>query len=321
MGKKTLTKQQYRRIKANQTKRIQHHAQTTSLQDSSTATVVCRYSNQVLLQTEPDKLFKSGIRRQITDVVAGDNVIWEKTNDSCAVTARLPRKTVLGRPDRTGKIKAVAANIDKVIIVSAAEPEVSYLLLDSYLIACQLLGLPPMLVFNKVDLNVNHKAITAIYEPLGYPIFYTSTKTQTGILHFAEQLQQKTSVLVGQSGVGKSSLLNALIPNADALTQVISSHIQLGKHTTSSSTLYTLPTGGAIIDSPGVRSFGLWEVNTQEITEGFIEMAPLARQCKFSNCSHQGTPGCAIEKALAKREISPQRYQSFMYLLQKHTKN
>jgi ribosome biogenesis GTPase len=171
------------------------------------------------------------------------------------------------------------------------------------------------IVLIKVDLPCEtiQQELLACYKPLGYPVLLTSTHYKQSYELLKETLQHHTSIFVGQSGVGKSSLIAGILPHENNIqTAEISTTSKLGCHTTSNSRLYHLPSGGALIDSPGVREFGLWYMSIAEITQGYREFKPLISQCKFRNCNHKDTPGCAIKAALNEGKIAQKRYNSFI---------
>ncbi len=264
-------------------------------------------------------------RRNLEKIAVGDRVLWSQTGvDQGRVEKILPRRSLLARPNRNGKIRPVAANIDKVFVVFAIEPYCDFLLIDQYLAICENKTIDAELVFNKIDLgqNTDIENELLIYQSLNYPIHRVSTITQTGQEELRQALNQHISILTGQSGVGKSSLTNALIPNKDLKTKSISETTKHGRHTTTAATLYHLPDGGALIDSPGVAIFGLAELSEQQLTFGFREFQPLIEQCQFHNCRHLHDKGCAIYRAAETGEIAKSRYQRFLKLREKMpTKN
>lgn len=280
--------------------------------------VICRYAKHAEVEDEEKARIRCQIRSNIGSLVAGDKVIWQRTKESQTgvIIAKLERTSVLGRGDKQGEIRPVAANVNQMIIVTAAKPELSTLLLDSYLVAAETLNINPIIVFNKMDLLPKPKVLMD-YQAIGYTLICTSTKSLAGLNTLSHQLQNQISVFVGQSGVGKSSIISILDPNAHAKTNAISKQSELGKHTTSNSTLYHLSQGGSIIDSPGIREFGLWHMDKQTLIEGFVEFRPYIGQCKFKNCSHQHEIQCAFKDALSEGLISSHRFNSLKQLLTK----
>ncbi len=214
-------------------------------------------------------------------------------------------------------MKALAANIDRILVVAAPAPLYSPDLINQYLAAAELTGIQPLLVFNKIDLvdQQNRDKVEALldtYRDIGYPVITASTKSDHGLDTLIAELRRHTSVFVGQSGVGKSSLVQALLPDTSISVGELSAQSGLGQHTTSTARLYHLPRGGQIIDSPGVREFRLWPMSRQQLAQGFAEFRPWLGQCKFRDCTHQHEPGCALLEAVARGDISPIRLESYL---------
>ncbi len=262
-------------------------------------------------------------RRQLGIAAVGDQVLWEKTGpDQGRVTELLPRRSVLTRPARQGKTRPVAANIDKVIVVFATKPRCDFLLIDQYLAVCENRNISAELVFNKIDLspNAERQRITAEltrYQDMGYRLHSVSATTGKGLSTLTDTLTNKTSILAGQSGVGKSSLTNVLIPDKLLKTNTLSEANAHGRHTTTTATLYHLPNGGDLIDSPGVAIFGLAGLTEAQLAYGFREFQPFIEACQFNDCRHQKDKGCAVRNAVENQVISLMRYQRFLKLKEK----
>lgn len=314
MAKIKLSKQQQRRIKDKKDQYSELITTDSLASNEHIGLVITRSSNKATVENGSGEIFKCSIRRNIDSLSAGDKVIWQQGEQSNVILACSPRTSVLGRPDHRGNIRAIAANVDQMIIVCAPLPQVSYLLIDSYLVAASFLGIEPIIVFNKTDLEHSNE-LKDIYQPLGYKVIETKAHQKETLHVLVEAMQNKTSVFTGQSGVGKSSLINTLIPNVQPHTQSISSHSQLGKHTTSASYLYHLPNGGDIIDSPGIREFSLWNIEKQQIPRHFKELSSIYNKCKYKNCSHLNEPFCAIDEAKKTHLICQERYASLYALI------
>ncbi len=267
--------------------------------------------------------FRCHMRTNLGSLVTGDRVVWRYNpkHGLGVVVAVLPRTSELNRPDAHGRERTVAANINQIVVVFAPYPEAHGNLIDRYLVAAHTLNIPVCLVLNKVDrISGNNQAkidsLTRIYEDLGYPLLRVSKATGEGMDTLTNQLSERISIFVGQSGVGKSSLVNKLLPNAQARVGELSQAKQKGTHTTTTAQLFHFPGGGDLIDSPGIREFGLWHMEPEQVLEGFIEMRELIGHCKFRDCRHQKEPGCAILKAEQEGRILPERLASYRQILQ-----
>ncbi|EHZ2552033.1 small ribosomal subunit biogenesis GTPase RsgA [Vibrio vulnificus] len=335
--KKKLTQGQVRRVRDNQQKRLKKQADTIQwdeamLGDSRRGLVITRFGQHADIEdTETGLIERCNLRRGIESLVSGDKVIWRKGLESMAgisgvVEAVEPRTSVLTRPDYYDGLKPVAANIDQMVIVSSVLPELSLNIIDRYLIAAETLGIEPLLVLNKIDLLQEAELATyrewlADYEKIGYKILYVSKRSGAGIAELEAQLQDRINIFVGQSGVGKSSLVNALIPELDIEEGEVSEQSGLGQHTTTAARLYHIPSGGNLIDSPGVREFGLWHLEPEEITKAYLEFRPYLGGCKFRDCKHADDPGCIIREAVENGEISEVRYDNYHRIIESMAEN
>jgi ribosome biogenesis GTPase len=227
----------------------------------------------------------------------------------------------LSRPDvHLLQPKPVAANVDRIVVVIAPEPQPFANLIDRYLVAADATGITPLLLLNKSDLldPIRHADIDPLlerYRRIGYTVLRASTVDAHGLDPLRDQLRDRTSVFVGQSGVGKSSLIRALIPGVDIRIGDLSAVENKGRHTTTTAKLFHLPGGGDLIDSPGIREFGLDHLDRAQIEQGFVEFQEWLGRCKFRDCRHDREPGCALREALAQGRIDPERMRSFLTIV------
>lgn len=264
-------------------------------------TCVASWGNHGLAAGPDRRLLPVHYRRSVGRPLCGDVVdIQQQTDNEWLVSHIHPRRNCFARGDRYGKQQQIAANIEQAMVVLAPEPAPSRDLIDRYLVAGELLDFSITLVLNKTDLPdqtvSEQRERLALYADLDYPVLETSAETGTGIGALADQLTGKCSMLVGQSGVGKSSLLNRLIPDLALQTNTLSTASGKGKHTTTIAQLYYFDARDArMIDSPGVWEYGLWSMSSDELARGFREFQPWLGQCKFNDCRHTGEPGCALQ--------------------------
>ncbi|MCQ8180658.1 ribosome small subunit-dependent GTPase A [Methylomonas sp. SURF-1] len=258
--------------------------------------------------------------RKLDTVVVGDQVLLSLSGpEQGRIEQILPRRSVLQRPSRGDQVRPVAANLDTIFVVFAAEPECDFLLLDQYLAICENCNIDAALVFNKIDIPCSVPILDElkIYESLGYRLHRVSAKQQSGLDELKHLLCGQTAMFAGQSGVGKSSLTNALIPDRTLRTNSVSATTRHGRHTTTAATLYHLPDGGDLIDSPGVAIFGLAGLSEAQLAWGYREFQPYIGNCKFNDCRHAGDKDCAVRAAAEAGAISASRYQRYLKLREK----
>ena len=283
--------------------------------------IVSHYGANFSVQDEQGKLHFCLSRRNVPKLVCGDFVTWQATGENQGViTALHPRRSLLARPGYQQQLKPIAANIDQILVVIAPQPSIDEDLINRYLVAATLTDIQPVIVLNKVDLlraveMSDIRQRLAVYEHLGYQTIHASTQQKQGLKALLHCLESKTSIFVGQSGVGKSSLIKVILPKTSVRIGELSHATGLGKHTTTVSTLYPLPHSGAIIDSPGIREFGLGHYEPTQIARGFREFQPLIGQCKFNDCSHHNEPGCAVRDAVATGVVPESRYNSYLRIV------
>ncbi len=318
----SLSRRQKWRIEKIQAERISRAQKASSGSDAllanasseQTGLVITRYGQHLLVEAESGELYHCTGRQNIKLSVAGDQVIFQTINKSeGVVTALLERDNQLSR-----SYKIIASNIDQLWLVVAVEPHYQFELIDRYLVVAENAGLPINIVVNKIELSNDLERIKynfSMYESVGYHVVYLSVKDQINIKQFKTLLDDKTHIFLGQSGVGKSSLINELIPNLNLRVNEISTKSKLGKHTTTNTTLYHIPSGGDLIDSPGIREFQLDDLSNKEILSGFREFKPYIGACKFRNCAHINEPNCAIKEAVESGNIHHKRYENYLQLI------
>ncbi|MEL6869706.1 MAG: ribosome small subunit-dependent GTPase A [Pseudomonadota bacterium] len=231
------------------------------------------------------------------------------------ITQILDRDNTLVRPDARGRPETLAANVELIVVVACPAPAADFFIVDRYLAAARLMRAAGLLVWNKCELAPLPDDAQA-YVDIGYPLVQTSTKTPSGIDALRDAISGKRSIFVGQSGVGKSSLINAICRAPIQRIGEISTASEEGKHTTVAAQLVTTPDGVALIDSPGVRDYAPSITNMADVAEGFVEIADAAARCRFANCRHRSEPGCAVKQAVADGGISERRYASYLRLAQ-----
>lgn len=267
-----------------------------------------------------DKIVLCQTLRKLETVAVGDKVLWTQSSpDQGRIEQILPRRSLLMRPSRNGKVRPVAANIDTVFVVFAVEPYCDFLLVDQYLAICENRNIDAALVLNKTDLEQSTGIEQELldYTNLGYALYRVSATKSSGLDELKRALKDQVSILAGQSGVGKSSLTNAIIPDKELKTNTISATTKHGRHTTTAATLYHMNEGGDLIDSPGVAIFGLAGLSEQQLAYGYREFQPLLDQCQFKDCRHLVDKGCAVRAASENGDISMTRYQRFLKLREK----
>jgi ribosome biogenesis GTPase len=280
--------------------------------------IVTRFGSQAMLEDKHGQTVRTKVRRKLEHLVCGDEVTWEKTpaND-IVVTEILPRRNTLTRTYFRGTPRTIAANIDQLLVICAPQPEPDWSVIDNLLVAAERMKAEAIIVYNKTDLHSpkSDQIILDDFQKAGYKVLKTSTQNPESIVVLQEKLNGKTSIFVGQSGMGKSSLTNQLIPGIDAQIKSLSETSGLGQHTTSVTQRYSLPNNGGLIDSPGIRDFTPLPLAASEYQYGFIEFKPHLAQCRFHNCLHSKEPGCAVKAAVKTGDISQRRFDSYLSLL------
>lgn len=291
-------------------------------ENARTGRIVAAHGRRVVVEDESGREHACRLFGRRLDVVCGDHVRWVEEDAEGAtglVVEALPRRSELSRINLSGDPEQVVANLDQLVAVLAPVPAPDFSLCDRYLAAAEWAGLQAAVVLNKDDLpEAGSDALRSeleTYRRLGYPVATTSKRRADGADGLRGVLAGRTSVLVGQSGVGKSSLINLLVPGVEAAVQEISRATEEGKHTTTAAVLYHLPGGGELIDSPGVRDFSPPLPSPRDVASGFRELDGLAVECRYPDCRHAGEPGCLVEARVAAGTISARRLASYRQLL------
>lgn len=278
-------------------------------------TIVAAYGKRFQVElTEGKSRISCVTRGKKTDLACGDAVMIKLTDKHEGVIETiLPRKTLLYRSNAF-KSKMLASNVSQIIIVLATQPSFYEALLNRCLVAAEAANIKALVVLNKCDLadNDDAKQKLGLYTNLGYRVLALSAKEDISSLR--PYLQGEASILVGQSGMGKSTIINALLPNEDVRTREVSLVLDSGKHTTTAAHLYHLDEDSQLIDSPGLQEFGLHHLSTDELEHAFIEFRPFLGKCRFNNCKHLQEPDCAIKDAVSAGQITPERLAIYKML-------
>jgi len=293
--------------------------------------VVCQISRNLRLSdgnNHQKNEVPSSARSLENSIVVGDNVMVQNHHaGQPIIMERLPRQNQLSRSSTTRPVgqmieQVLASNVDQVIAVfAAANPEPKWNLLDRYLVMAEAVDLPVWIVITKMDLMEQYPTSNelneslAVYQKVGYPVLLTSCVNKIGFDDLHKALKGKNSVLIGKSGVGKTSLLNSLLPGLDSRVNAVNSITGKGRHTTSAMRLLSIDEQTFLIDSPGTREFGLWDIDPYDLDWYFRDIRPYLGNCKFKlDCRHEDEPGCAVRKAVMDSQIDPRRYQSYLRL-------
>jgi ribosome biogenesis GTPase len=278
--------------------------------------VVASFGRRSLVEVEPGVVLSCVVRGRRSGIACGDRVRVSRSSATEGVIEEVePRTCLLYRSDARRE-KAIAANVTQVVIVFAIAPSPNVELIDRCLVAGEHAGARLLLVLNKIDLADPESRVAEIaarYDALGYALVRLSR--EHGIEALRRQLHGHLSVLVGASGVGKSTLVNRLLPQAGARVGELSASREAGRHTTTRAQLYRIDAATALIDSPGMHAFGLNHLGAADIANAFVEFSPLLGACRFSNCRHDGEPDCALDTAARERRIPPERLASYRRIL------
>jgi len=282
---------------------------------SREATVIATYSRRMRLkfadgEQEFAKIKGKKLRPVCGDLVNADAIPGEK---DWLITSIKDRVNELTRPNSRGKTEILAANLDLVVVVAAASPKPDWFIIDRYLCAAENMPAAAAVVYNKTDLDVAGETndVLETYRQLGYPGIACSATVDANLDSLAELLEKHTAIIVGQSGVGKSSLINRLSADFDQKTAAVSTKSGEGRHTTVNSTMMFLPNGGAVIDSPGVRDYAPALQTADQVIAGYRDVRDFGGDCRFANCRHLREPNCAVKNAVENNKIDARRYESY----------
>ena len=288
---------------------------------SGTGTVLASFGRGVLVQADGMTL-RCALTGRKQRIVCGDRVTWvyPPSADGPSVQSIEPRRNLLERIDARGRAEPVAANIDRLAIVVAAEPAPDWFLVDRYWAGAVLKDLEGLLIINKLDLGtLSIQPEIRTYRSLNLPCVEVASQSGAGMAELARILDGRVTLLVGQSGVGKSSLVNALVPDAAAQTAELTRDFE-GRHTTTTARWYQLSGNSAIVDAPGVRDFAPPAHLVRAAERGFVEIHRLSVNCRFKDCRHMEEPGCAVRTAVVAQQIAPRRYESYRRLFRLYEK-
>lgn len=277
------------------------------------AKVVESFGRRVVVQLPSGERCAAGVFGKRLDVLCGDEVQLRVEGDELKVVATLPRRSVFARTDSRGRTELLAANLTLVAVVLATEPASDLFIADRYLAGAAYAGLGTLVILNKSDLATSD--VLAEYQHAGHRVLAISATQGTGLEELRQILVGETFLLAGQSGVGKTTLSNALVPASQRATRELSTASGEGRHTTVSAALFDFPGGGALIDSPGVRDYAPPPLDDNKVQVGWPEILKLAPQCRFNDCLHLREPGCAIIAAVNVGAISQRRYDSYKRLI------
>ncbi|MCZ2141574.1 MAG: ribosome small subunit-dependent GTPase A [Bacteroidia bacterium] len=283
--------------------------------------------NNVTIPCRIKGKFRLNDIKHTNPIAVGDivEVQFENDSETGLITSIQPRKNYIIRKSSnlSKQTQIIASNIDQVLLIaSLIYPQTALGFIDRFIVTAEAYHIPPIIIFNKLDLYQNElndllNETLSIYKSIGYTCIAVSAHTGENCNQVIELLKNKTTLVSGNSGVGKSSLLNKISPTLKLKTGEVSTFSQKGKHTTTFAEMFSLDFGGYVIDTPGIKEFGIVEIEDTEISHYFIEMRPYINQCKFNNCKHLNEPGCAVIKAVEEYKIIPERYESYIKILTK----
>ena len=321
MSKRILSDQQKRRISKLQHRHRAQAADRDQVGEGQEGLIVAHFGKNIDIEDHSGKIWHCFFRQNLGAIAVGDRVIWlPSDNDTNVITAIMPRKNTLTRYNKFTGSKLIASNIDQLFIVVAIEPPRAMNVLDRYLMLSELQHIKPIIVYNKIDLLDQEelavqKDFLQLYQDIGYHVIYTSITDPHTIQHLKLLLTDKTSVFVGLSGVGKSSLLKAIAPENEVAIGELSLKSREGNHTTTTARLYHLANNATLIDCPGIRELAMGDLTRTQVIQGFKELRDLAADCQFRDCKHECETGCAILTAIESGKLAPDRLMSYQNII------
>jgi len=291
-----------------------------SLNNSRGAQVIATFSRRMNLRLDDGREVPARIKGKLLQPVCGDRVVAEPIDgeDDWLITQVEPRRNELTRPDARGKREVLAANVTLLLVTVSDPPRPDWFIVDRYLAAAAVMGIRAAIVVNKCDIGdmiPDTEQLVDEYTKIGYAVLRTSAKSGLGLDDLRNILRGEVGIVVGQSGVGKSTLINELVGEEALRTALVSAASGEGRHTTVNSVMLALPGGGYVIDSPGVRDYAPALDSESQVAAGFLEIADAAQGCKFANCRHLREPGCAVKQGVDAGTVSGRRYESYKRLL------
>ena len=285
--------------------------------DKNIGKITSVFGKTGILETADGERHNFIVKSQKLRPVVGDNALFISQGDgTIVVTMILEANNRLERLNQNGQQQVVASNISQILVITAPLPQPNFLLIDKFLLVSELMNCNLSIIFNKVDLVGKNDHQLEVYQKLDYAVVMVSAKEKINLNPLFHLLSEQTTVLVGQSGVGKSTIINLLIPKDKIKTEALSNKNQKGKHTTSTSTMHALEGNGFLIDTPGVENLNPKILDIKEIETGFKEIAALAHGCKYRDCIHINEPNCAVNEGLINNEIASLRYKNYKKLVQ-----
>jgi ribosome biogenesis GTPase len=293
---------------------------TATTPGSSNAVVVATYSREMSLRLDSDEFVRARIKGKKLKPVCGDRVVAQpiENEPEWLITSINARDNELTRPNMRGQIEVLAANLDFLCVVASCKPAADWYVVDRYLCAAELMNIDAAVVYNKADLDqdpTQTRDSLNVYAEIGYPALLVSAKTGQNMDELAQLLAHKTSIIVGQSGVGKSSIINRLSSTANQRTRAVSDGSGEGRHTTVNSAMLEIADDGLVIDSPGVRDYAPATQTNEQVVMSFREIREAGYNCRFANCQHLQEPNCAVKEAIESGVIDQRRYASYRRLI------